>query len=184
MNCENKVTTFTVQSPIEGSIYGSDIPVQFSITYRNADDWFLLNSTIVKYYLDGQLISQQQIPESYSSDEPSRIYNAPLPTGGGLVLNNLAQGEHTLQITGAVHLSWMYYAIPVDESFDAQVNFKVIAAQTNQTSQIPNTSFSRTPLLLSGGIAGAVIVAVALLVVYRKHSLKLRVEGENSKKET
>jgi hypothetical protein len=48
------------------------------------------------------------------------------------------------------------------------------------TTQLSNTSYSTVAILLSGVIAGTVIVCVALLIVYRKHSLKKRVNGDKA----
>ena len=81
------------------------------------------------------------------------------------IANSLALDSH-----GNLHISYI----------NGDLKYATSASQQVGTDA---STIQKVAALVGGAIAGAVIVAVALLVVYRKKGLKLEVKGDNTEKE-
>jgi hypothetical protein len=109
---------------------------------------------------------------SYSLDGKKNItlpHNEAAPTQNGyqynVTLPNLTEGTHNLKA---------YAKDSFDNTGIAQKEFKI-----NTESTQPIAPISTTALILGGAIAGAVIVCVAFVVIFRSQKIKL---SNNSKK--
>ena len=100
-------------------------------------------------------------------------------------LTNLTNGEHKIQVIGNAVVvidegvlapnGMSYYPINITEAFNSPINsFSVNATKTTQTSQVTGSPFSNWAMILSGVIAGVIIVSITLLVIYRKQNLKAK----------
>jgi hypothetical protein len=136
--------------------------------------WWSLQSAQVTYYLDDQFFGQ--------ADYPPQIITT---------IANLTQGEHKIEIKGEGTYFGYFREMGTGKVIlnPITVNFNVNSeptqltqqpTQTNQTTQLSGNPFSSLAMVLSGVIAGAVIVSVALLVIYRKKIRKLDKRSEET----
>jgi hypothetical protein len=120
----------------------------------------------VSYSLDG--LGNVTLPQTQAVQVPNGYqYN--------VTLSGLEDGQHVINA---------YAADSFGNTGTTIANFKVdTATPTEEPTTQPNeTSFNT--MVLSGVIVGVIIVAVALLVINRKRSLRLKVKGEGTGKET
>jgi hypothetical protein len=186
-----------VKSPIQGATYQSN-NVTVKVEGALDTDGISSEESFLTYcYLDGKLYAQTSYTEITTD-----------PTTGNVIeiteinLIHLTQGKHEIKVdTEADWNRWINLGIydtgkqivnTVTISFFVDLTAitptpkqtQTIAPPLTPTLQIIDNTFSNLVIILSGVIAGAVIVSIALLVIYRKHSLKLKVKGDGTEKET
>jgi hypothetical protein len=157
----------TVATPISGSIINStSVEINFGVSNPTQDPFAIL-SMQTSIFLDG--IKCGQVETNSST--------------GSFNLTGLTQGEHTLQVNVTITLENIFFGGIGDMNLDpvtAKIGVNLpkstptITQETSisQPTQLPNNSFSFLAMILGVVIAGAVIVSIALLVIYRKQNLK------------
>jgi hypothetical protein len=177
----------SIDNPIEGAVFNKNYVIVQTILKNG---YFQLtgsfDSVDILYYLDGQLYSHGQsgINLNYSVST----------TYGEFNLTGLPSGTHELKV--GVHIVYSYAFAPSPrwepKVSNATVHFTILTPTQKPTNQLTptltkapmqTTLFSNLAMILSGVIAGTVIVSVALLIVYRKHSLKMKVDGDSTEKQ-
>jgi hypothetical protein len=166
----------TIESPITGATLNTDnVTVKLQVTHS---PWLEIDSLQANCYLDNQLYTQVQLLEAtegyLGTSKNSYTDMTPSIANGELFLQKLSRGSHTLEVnaTGKGQ-TIIINSVSVNEDLNSVV--ATFYVNVSSTTPIPNTSitsFSTLAMVLSGVVAGAVIVSIALLVIYRKQSLK------------
>jgi hypothetical protein len=156
--------TLSIDAPIENMTYAqSNLEINIVISYFPS---LRLDSLKLTYYLDEQPIASKVIYETHTGHMDVNLGNWDNSTANDrITLTDLSIGKHTFQVKG--NGTGEYIAIGnAYESFETSViNFSVEKQNSNQTI---------STAILSGVIAGAVIVSIALLAIYRKPNLKTK----------
>jgi hypothetical protein len=169
----------TIESPVTGAILNTDsVTVKIQVTYSS---WLDMTSLQANCYLDGKLYTQVQLLET-SENSPG---GSPCVANGEFVLQNLTQGAHRLEINGTGKgYTEIINSVDVNEDLSSGVStFNVNLSSTTPTNTSVPSSFSLLAFILSGVIVIVVLASIALLIIYRKHSLKLKVNGDSTEKE-
>jgi hypothetical protein len=166
----------TIFSPLNDStVESQSVRVSFKVELP-PNSCYLNDLTEVICYLDGQLCDKPSI----SIDRSSWTSGS-----GELNLTGLSEGKHTLIINGSATINAPPIAMYAPWAINpVNVTFYVIEptqqpTQTNQTTQQSGNPFSSMAMVLSGVIAGVVIVSIALLIIYRKQNLKRKDDTNN-----
>jgi hypothetical protein len=193
----------SINSPVLNAIYSSSdsLTLDFSIQcFSNPT-----GTVTITYFIDGQNqgalpFTVKSIPAGQQIVYPDGVTRIQYIINYNQVLPNLPAGRHSLTIyanyldsqnNNIVDQSTVNFTItntvkptliPVTPTPSASPTMQ--GTNSPKTTQITDNSFTGQAMLLSSVIAGAVIVAIALVVVYRKHSLKLKVNGDSIGKET
>jgi hypothetical protein len=120
---------------------------------------FSYHESNVSYYLDGKIFCPINLENESVVEKVNKGYS--------ILLMNLTYGEHKIQVKGESIASYF-------RDINTRINFEsaTVSFYIKQPEQLSGNPFSSMAMLLSGVIAGAVIVSVALLVIYRKQYLK------------
>jgi hypothetical protein len=144
-----------VESPIEGAVYtSSEVILKISASSHYPNEY--IHSVTVNYNLDNQTTGTISLTVTHETQDVSNAI-------GEIVLTGLSQGSHQVSITGETSggyyfTSETYSGVPLTP---VAINFFVNLGVAPKVSAI----------IVGGAIAGAVIVSIALLVIYRNQRL-------------
>jgi hypothetical protein len=108
--------------------------------------------------------------------------NVTLPQDEAIHLQDYCQYNLSLLgLTDGMHVLSAYAKDIFGNTASTIANFRVNTATSPTEKPSPSPiQITNLSMIMGGVIVGAVIVAVALLVVYRKHNLKMKVEREGT----
>jgi hypothetical protein len=139
-------TEVSISGIVDGATYNND---SLALTMK-VDDFFL-NYTFpdsnINFYLDGQVLCKVNFVNGSDT----------------ILLNNLTQGEHKIYVNGHATYTANNSNSIIASFNSATASFNIDFKPTQQT-----VSFSSIAIIT----LSAVIVSVALLVIYRKQNLK------------
>jgi hypothetical protein len=163
------VFVMQVSSPMENTTYVGDVEVIVFVTYNS---WLSEQSFQTDCYLDGQFYSQINLVNKDEGSGPT-LKDEDYEPGiaiGNISLRYLPDGAHTLEVKCIATGHWSVY--PGPNPNETLGSGRIVFFEESQLNNLSNNSYSTLVMVLSGVIAGAVIVSVAIVVIYRKQILK------------
>jgi hypothetical protein len=200
------VYSFGIVDSVEPPIFGASIT--YPLQNATIDDYSVeAQIKVISYkgligpslacdlFLDNNKYCSVLLVENFTRD-PSGSHS---DWEAAVMVNGLSQGNHTIQLRGkcSYEVSTSDWREPLDtvniDISSSVVSFQVSSSrqtqqptqsiepsQTSQSSQLPTGSFSNMAMLLSGAIAGGVIVCIALVIIYRKVQMPKKVNATSS----
>jgi hypothetical protein len=159
----------SIISPTEDSTTSNNLTVTFIVAVNTMS----IHSGPLSFSTN---IDGKNGPYGYLRDPPDG-YNRST-SYGEFNLTNLVAGSHKLTLQSF----FIYYTSNFSDKIGVDNNKTVsFTVDAPNMPKLVETQLSTLSIILGGAIAGTVIVAVALLVIYRKHSLKLK-KGNSTEK--